>query len=178
MRMVTFGSLLVAATYVLNAQAGQQTTTMTVSAELVDTCSINADNINFGSGTTPELVGASKNSQIIVSCPENTDWTVALEGDWQSGRMLTYVYPPQEPMYFEALGYEYVVKHISTSNPAGELWGNGSAKLGDPVSGLGEQVLTAQASIIGVLDESLRILGLQGNPAGSYTDTITITLDY
>ena len=178
MRMVTFGSLLAAAIYALNAHAGQQTTSMTVDAEVIEVCSISASSISFGSGTTTQLIGTTQSTQIAVSCPDNMDWTVSLGGDTEErtyGRMLRYIYPPDEPMYFEAIGFEYALKHIDSTNPVGTLWGDGSStKLGDPVSGVGEKVLVAQASIL----SQLNFIPLPNLPAGQYTDTVTVTLDY
>ena len=85
MRPIIFSSLLIASAFTLNAQAGQKVSTMNVSAEMFEVCSLSSGDLNFGSGSFDDLLAAESTAQIIVNCSDSVNWTVSLDGGLHTG---------------------------------------------------------------------------------------------
>lgn len=177
----------VAALAVTNAHAGQQTTTMNVTAEIIEACSLSANDMNFGSGTHNHVKTKATTTQINVNCPSTISWTVSLDGGLHTGEVLTSnftfghmmreLHHSQGGRYgFGVFGYS--IYHDTTNGTAPTTttyWGDGDVTArGAPVSGSGQSTLTA----IGKIDFSFANHSNGGNPAGLYSDIVTVTLDY
>lgn len=177
MRPTIFSSLLIASAFTLNAQAGQKTSTVNVSAEMLEVCSLSSGDLNFGSGSYDDLIAAESSTQVIVNCSDSVNWTVSLDGGLHTGATIASGHREihhADGGSYGAGAFSYSVEyHPDGGTP--QYWGDGnSATQGDPVSGSGEAVLEARAYIeSGFLDHPNG-----GNTAGLYSDTITVTLDY
>ena len=159
MRPIIFSSLLIASAFTLNAQAGQKVSTMNVSAEMFEVCSLSSGDLNFGSGSF-----------------DSVNWTVSLDGGLHTGATKGGGHREMHHAdggTYGAGAFSYYVEYQTGGTP--QNWGDGtSATQGDPVSGSGEAVLEARAHMVsGFLDHPNG-----GNTAGLYSDTITVTLDY
>lgn len=176
MRPIIFSSLLIASAFTLNAQAGQKVSTMNVSAEMLEVCSLSSGDLNFGSGSFDDLLAAESTAQIIVNCSDSVNWTVSLDGGLHTGATKGGGHREMHHAdggTYGAGAFSYYVEYQTGGTP--QNWGDGtSATQGDPVSGSGEAVLEARAHMVsGFLDHPNG-----GNTAGLYSDTITVTLDY
>lgn len=151
--------------------AGQQSTTMNVSADLIEACDLSASDMNFGAGTFDDLVNAgSAQATIIVSCPETMDWSVSLDTGLHtsSGSSVNRRLTPTHSVSNPSSHFEYTIVYDNNGVPT--RWGNGSnTAQGDPRSGFGNMTMTATGDITG---------GDTANFPGQYTDVITVTLDY
>lgn len=151
--------------------AGQQSTTMNVSADLIEACGLSASNMNFGAGTFDDLVNnGSAQATITVSCPETMDWTISLDAGLHAGsgtstsRRLMPVLPGGSP----SSHFEYTIFY--DNNGTQTNWGNGhNTAQGNPRSGAGNMTMTARGDITG---------GDPSSSQGQYTDVVIVTLDY
>lgn len=177
-------AILLAVTCV--AQAGQQSTTINVSAELVDSCSISIGDFSFGQ-LDADVYFAAAHTQAVVDCPENTSWSLSL-GPGQHlnaatgeitlmGRSARQIHHSQIANPNDSVGGA-IAYDVSISTPLGggniatQQWGDGiTPGLGNPVTGTGQKTMSADATTD---------IGMQtkNNPAGLYTDTLVVTLDY
>lgn len=170
--------LFISASFSLSVHAEQTHTSMDVRAEVVETCSITAETMNFGAGTVRDLVGILVRNKIIVNCPTALNWTVSLDGGMNTGatqnRGLRELHHSGGASATSGV-FDYKIQYDDSSTGF-PLWGDGSsAAQGDPVSGSGGAVLSA----IGGIERGYVVTSSgSGNPAGIYSDSIIVTLDY
>jgi spore coat protein U-like protein len=146
------------------AQAAVKTANFNVSATVATNCLVSAANLGFGSfdGST----GLTGSSDVKVRCTNGTGFTVLLNAG--SGSFATRL------MKNGASSLEY---NLYTTNALATVWGDGTASTatrtgtGTGLSAAGEQTLT----VYGSLPNSA---ANQDAPAGSYLDTITVTVSY
>ncbi|WP_404712934.1 spore coat U domain-containing protein [Sphingomonas sp. MMS24-J13] len=141
------------------AVATTVTSSFNVTANVQATCSVSATNMAFGAYTGVQLVSTSS---LSITCTNTTGYAVGLDAGTATGATVT-----SRKMTGPAaatLGYGLYRDGGHTSN-----WGQTAGT--DTVAGTGSG--TAQ---------SLTVYGLvpagQTPPAGSYSDTITVTVSY
>ena len=150
-------SLLAAA----GAHAGSTATQFQVTAQVLDSCTVAADDLNFGNYDPRSATALDGTSQLRVACTLLTAYNVALNPGTSVGATVT---TRKMSKATDTLGYTLFRDALRTLN-----WGQTAGT--DTVSGTGTG-LTANLSVYG------RVPGSQNVPTGSYLDTITVTVSY
>jgi spore coat protein U-like protein len=148
------------------AGSATTTTTFTVTETVQATCSATATTLAF-SAYTPGAGAKANNSTISVKCTKNTPYTIALNGGTTSGGTVA-----QRLMASGANTLQY---NLFTTAAFGQIFGDGSGT-STTVAGTGAGVATATTvTVFGQLPDSV---ANQAAVAGSYSDTITVTVTY
>jgi Uncharacterized secreted protein len=155
------GAVLLAA---LPAVAATKQTTMTVSASVVANCNISTQNLSFGSYDATAAKTGSAN--LTVRCSNGTPYTVKLSAG--SGtfaqRLLTS-------------GSNTLEYNLYTSSALTSVWGDGTSSTAT-VGGTGLGLASASAiahTVYGQLPDST---ANQNAAVGSYSDSVTVTVEY
>lgn len=157
MRKLTLGLAAVAVTASAPAFAGQTSGSMEVTVNVVNSCSLTAAPIDFG---TPDItVGATSSSASTLRCTPNAVATVLLSDGFNllggSRRM--------DDVAGAVAGTQFI--NYALNNAGGAAW----AAAGETFTGNGN-------------DNPLGIAGVipaqAAKPAGAYSDTVTITVNY
>jgi spore coat protein U-like protein len=148
-------ALLACLTGIPSAYAATTSTTFTVTATVATVCSVTATDLAFGAYAN---VVVAATSTVSVTCTSGGAYTVGLSdgANFSTTRRM-------KNAGTDYLGYE-LYKEVGHTN----RWGNSGGEL---VSGTGSgaaQDLTVYGNLPGA----------QGLIAGSYTDTITVTVTY
>jgi spore coat protein U-like protein len=155
------GVLMVAAG---TASAATKSTTMSVSATVAANCNVSAENLAFGDYDATATL--TSDADITVRCSTGTPYTVKLSagGGSFAQRLL-------------ASGSDTLQYNLFTTANLQNIWGDGSGSTGTMGgSGLG---LSANKAITHVVYGQLPNSAFnQDAPTGSYTDTITVTVEY
>lgn len=142
--------------------AADATTTMGISATVLSACSINANNLAFGNYNPTSATPTDATSTIDVICTTGTSYTVALNAGTTSG---TTVSTRKMASGANRLDYALYSDSARSTN-----WGNTPG------------TDTPAATVAGVIPSTFTVYGRvaaqQNVPAGSYTDTVTITVTY
>jgi spore coat protein U-like protein len=142
------------------------TTTFAVTATVLSTCSATAATLAFPN-YTPGTGAQIGNTTISVKCTKNTPFTVALDagsttGDAYAQRLM-------------ASGVNTLQYNLYTTAALGTVFGDGNAGT-STVAGTGLGVATANSvQVFGQVPDSATN---QAAIAGSYSDTITVTVSY
>jgi spore coat protein U-like protein len=134
-------------------------TTFSVTANVVTNCTVSASSVAFGTYSTSQLDGTGS---ISVTCTNLAPYTVELDAGTGTGATVSHrkMTGPSS----QALSYNLYQDSSRTA-----LWGTQSAQ--QAVAGTGSG--TAQSlTVYG------RVAGAQTPGAGSYSDTITVTVTY
>lgn len=137
------------------------TTTFGVSATVINQCTTSATSLAFGNYDPTSNTDTTTTNTITVTCTLNDSYTIALNGGTTSGGTIT-----QRKMI---TGSDTLNYNIYQNSGHTTLWGDGTT--GSTVSGTGSgsaQNITAY----GIIPK------LQVIPSGSYTDTITVTVNF
>lgn len=143
------------------AQAATATTTFNVTATVLASCSVTAENLSFGDYTPSNTSPLLASSDIDVTCTNGTDYTVSLDG----GSVANDVTARQMSDGTHALNYE-----LFTSSAYSAPWGDGTGST-IAVAGTGDgaaQALTVHG----------RIPAQQYVTDSQYADQITVTVGY
>jgi spore coat protein U domain-containing protein, fimbrial subunit CupE1/2/3/6 len=167
MRKIITATLAAAALAAGVAQAATTTTTtFAVTATVLSTCSASAATLafpNYTPGGGPQI----GNTTISVKCTKNTPFTVALNVGSTTGDAFT-----QRLMASGANTLQY---NLFTTAALATVFGDGTPG-SQTVTGTGLGVATAAAvQVFGQLPDSATN---QAAVAGSYSDTITVTVTY
>ncbi|GAY22528.1 spore coat U domain-containing protein [Sphingobium fuliginis] len=144
------------------AMATDATTTMGVSATVLNVCLVSATNMAFGSYDPTSASPTDATSTINVTCTPGTLFNIGLNAGSAVGatvstrKMLSGANP---------LGYALYSNSGRSTN-----WGNSVGS--DTVAQTASTILPAAFTVYG------RIPAQQSVAAGSYTDTVTITVSY
>ena len=159
---VVAGALLITAT---GAVAATQTTTFSVSATVAANCLVSADDINFGSYDGTAALAA--NGAVKVRCSNGTPFTIGLStgGGGYLQRLLANGSG-------QSLQY-----NLFTAANLGTIWGDGSNSTGT-VSDVGAGVSATKELSKTVYGQLVNSAANQDAPAGTYSDTITVTVTY
>ena len=166
MRKILTATLAAAAVAAGVAQAVTTTTTFAVTATVLSTCSATAATLAFPN-YTPGAGAQIGNTTISVKCTKNTPFTVALNAGSTTGDTFA-----QRLMGSGANTLQY---NLFTTAGLATVFGDGTAGTATiPGTGLG--VATANSvQVFGQVPDSATN---QAAVAGSYSDTITVTVIY
>jgi spore coat protein U-like protein len=148
----------------LPVQAATKQTPMTVSATVAANCNIAAQNLGFGNYDATGAKSGSAN--LTVRCSNGTPYTLKLgagSGTFAQ-RLLTS-------------GSNTLEYNLYTSSALTSVWGDGTASTAT-VGGTGIGLASGSAithTVYGQLPDSTNN---QNAPTGSYTDSITVTVEY
>lgn len=155
---IVFGGLLSAS----GGQAATVSDTMSVSANVLSVCVVNAGDMVFGNVDPTSGSAVDQTASISVLCTKGTSFTVGLNAGTASGATVTSRHMIGGT---GQLGYALYRDAARTAN-----WGN-TPGTDTPAA----QVAASTASTLTVYG---RIPGGQNVTAGSYADTITVTVNY
>ena len=145
------------------AWAATATGTFSATAVISAACTVTAANLNFGTYNPASAVALTGNSTISVFCTSGTPYTVALNVGTGGGTFATRKL---------ANGANLMNYNLFTSAALTAIWGDGTAST-STVAGTGVGVLTAvPATVYGSIPIN------QDLPTGTYTSTITVTVNY
>ncbi len=145
-----------------SAQAATTTTTIAVTATVQPSCTVSATALAFGSYNPLSATPLDGTSTITVNCTTGTVYTVGLNAGTTGGATVT---TRQMLLSANALNYTLYRDSGRTNN-----WGN-TPGTDTPASA----TATTSAASLTVYG---RIPALQNVPAGAYTDTVTVTVNY
>jgi spore coat protein U-like protein len=169
--LLTTGALLGAAG---GASAATATTTFTVSANVLKTCSASATNLAFGN-YTPGGGALSATSSVSVLCTNGTTFTAALNGGTTTGGTVA------QRLMAEGGGSGTLQYNLYTTVAHSTVWGDGSG-LSVTVPGVGTGMALADAvtlTVFGQLpDNATNQAALVTGATTAYSDTITVTVTY
>lgn len=153
-----------------SAAAGTASTTFTVTTIVNKNCLVTATALNFGT-YVPTGGTLRASSTINVNCTKGTPFTVALNAGTTSGTTLA-----QRLLQNTTTGDTDTLQYnLYTSGSYGLIWGDGSGT-SQTVAGTGLGVLTSvPETVYGQLPD---IPANQNVSAGTYTDTITVTVTF
>lgn len=144
------------------ALAATATTTFDVTATVADTCSISASNLAFGA-YDPGAGDLNGTTTIVATCTEDTTYNIGLDtGD--NGASATTTTRAMDDSLTNYLDYELYQDSSRTT-----VWGEtvGTDTVSQTSAG-GDESHTVYG----------QIPGSQFVPAGSYSDTINVTITY
>jgi spore coat protein U-like protein len=148
-----------------SAHAASKTTTFTVSATVAANCLVSASNLNFGSFDGTADVTAT--SDIDVRCTTGSPYTLKLDaGNGTFGQRL-----------LSAGGSETLQYNLFSDAALTAVWGDGTAST-STVSGFGNGLGVSKQITHTVYGEVPASASNQDVPEGTYTDTITVTVEY
>lgn len=144
------------------AIAQQATTTFPVSATVLKACSVTASALNFGSYDPTAAAGLEGMTNLRVLCTVGTSYTIGLSPGTSAGATVT----SRKMINGEnSLNYELFQEAARTNN-----WGSTPGTNTPPATSAG--TTPRQHTVYG------RIPAGQIVPAGAYTDTITVSVNY
>ena len=143
--------------------AGTSTTTFPVSAVINSACSVTASALTFGSYNPTSGSPLDGTSTISVYCTVGSAYTVALDIGTGGGAFATRTI---------ANGANVLDYNLYTSNARTTVWGDGTGAT-STVAGSGAGLLTPSSQTV-----YGRVSALQDKPAGTYTSTITVTVNF
>jgi spore coat protein U-like protein len=143
--------------------AGTATTTFPVSAVISSACSVTASALSFGAYNPTSGSPLDGTSAISVYCTVGSAYTVALDiGTGGGGYTARAI----------ANGANVLDYNLYTSSARTTVWGDGTGAT-SAVAGSGAGLLTPSTQTV-----YGRIAALQDKPAGTYTSTITVTVNF
>ncbi len=156
------GALLAAS---VPALAATKQTTMAVSANVASNCIIAAQALSFGSYDASAAKSGS--SDLTVRCSNGTPYTLKLSAGTTGSftqRLLTS-------------GSNSLEYNLFTSPALSSVWGDGSGSTATP-GGTGAGLAIGSAITHTVYGQVPNSVSNQNAPAGNYSDTITVTVEY
>lgn len=142
------------------AFAGSDSDSFTVSATVLDSCSVNANDLAFGNYDPVASTPLDASTTIVVTCTNGTDYDVALDAGIGAGATVG--------ARRMSAGADVLEYSLFTDASRSDLWGEAG---GDLVSATGSG-LAQTHHVYG------RVPVNQDAPAGDYEDTITVTVTY
>ncbi|HEX8655563.1 MAG TPA: spore coat U domain-containing protein [Allosphingosinicella sp.] len=145
------------------AMAGTQNATMNVSATVTANCTISTTPIAFGSVNTLSGNNVDANGTVSVTCTNGSPWTLSADAGGGSGATMA---TRRMTAGGNTLNYT-----IHTTAGHGTVWGDGTATtatIGNTGTG-SAQTITVYGRVFS---------GQTGVPAGSYADTVNVTVTY
>ncbi len=142
--------------------ASTKTTSFTVSATVLASCSVSATNLSFGNYTASSGTNLDATSTVSVTCTNGQAYTIALDGGSVAADVSARTMSDGAA---HTLAYSLYTDAGRTT-----LWGDGTSGT-STVAGTGDGT-QQDATVYG------RIAASQFAAAGSYTDTVTVTVSY
>ena len=151
-----------------SAVAATTTTTFAVSATVNANCLVSANALNFNT-YAPNGGNVDVSSTLSVRCTKNTAYTVALNAGATAGGTLT--------QRLLTNGTDTLQYNLYTAAARTTVWGDGTASSAT-VAGTGAGLAAASAVTHTVYGRLVDSTANQNVSAGSYADTITVTVTY
>lgn len=142
--------------------AVSQTDDFTVTAEVIDACSMTAGDLDFGNYTSISGSNVDATSTVDVTCTNGTAYTVVLNAGSTSGGSLS-----ARLMTDTTNTLQY---NLYTTSARTTIWGDGSGGT-DSVTGTGTGLLQS-LTVYG------RVPASQNVPVGSYSDLVTAEISF
>jgi len=165
---ITVAAALPLAIASVPAQAGTATTTFQVTATVVSSCVINSVGaLGFGSYDPNATTALTGTSTINVNCTKNAPYTIALDYGIHGGTAANRI---MQDAATDPLNY-----NLYTDSAYSLVWNSacGAGNNCDSGTGAGPGVGNQQTyTVYGQLPAG------QNAPAGSYSDTITVTVNF
>jgi spore coat protein U-like protein len=159
-------TLILAAMLAGVANSATTTTTFAVNETVLTTCSATATTLAF-SAYTPGAGAIANNSTISVKCTKNTPYTISLNKGTTAGGTVA--------QRLLASGANTLQYNLYTTVAINVIFGDGTGT-SQTEPGTGAGVATANSvTVFGQLPDNATN---QAAVAGSYTDTITVTVTY
>jgi spore coat protein U-like protein len=159
------GVLLVAAG---TASAATRTTTLNISAVVNPNCLVGTTgDINFGSFDGSAAKTGSAN--VEVRCSNLTPYTVKLSAGAPGGTFAQRL--------LSGSGSNKLQYNLYTSNAFATIWGDGTGSTGTQ-GGTGSGMSSTQVKTHTVHGQLPNSVANQDAPTGTYTDTVTVTVEY
>jgi spore coat protein U-like protein len=146
------------------ANAATTTSNMSVDATVTSNCAVSASPIAFGNVDVTSGSNADATGGISVTCTSGTAWAASADAGLGSGATLS--------VRKMAAGAELLNYALYTDSGRTTLWGDGTGGTTATVSDTGTGAAQAK-TIYGRVPS-----GQSAVPAGSYADTVTVTLTY
>jgi spore coat protein U-like protein len=144
------------------AHAATAQTTFNVTATVLASCSVSAGTLAFGNYTPTSGSPTDASSAVNITCTNGTHYTVALDGGSTESNVAARAMSDTNA---HTLSYE-----IYTDSTHATVWGDGT---GSTITQSGTGSGTAQP-----LTAFGRVPASQFAAAGSYSDTVTVTVSY
>jgi spore coat protein U-like protein len=148
------------------ASALTRTTTFGVSATVAANCTIGATNLAFG--TYDASAARTGSSTLSVNCTQGAPYSLALSAGTTAGAT--------HAQRLLANGTNTLQYNLYTTAALGSIWGDGTN--GVLVNGVGAGMSSGAAVAHTVFGQVPNSTVNQDAPAGSYTDSITVTITY
>jgi spore coat protein U-like protein len=147
----------------VTAGAATATGTFTVQAVINSACSVSATALNFGAYNPASGTALTGTSTVSVYCTGGTPYTTALNVGSGGGTFATRTLSG---------GGQTLNFNLYRDASYSQIWGDGTAST-FTVAGTGSGILTANTiTVYGEVPVS------QDKPIGTYTSTITVTVNY
>ena len=156
------GLVVPAAIASTGAQAATTTTTFPVTATVLKACAVNANPLAFGTYDPTAATPLDATTTLSVLCTVGTSFTVGLNAGTATGATVT---SRKMTNGANTLNYALFQEAARTSN-----WGNTPGTDTPPATTA--PVLPTTLTVYG------RVAAAQNVPAGAYTDTVTVTVNY
>jgi spore coat protein U-like protein len=160
--VICFLAASVTAISVSAANAATTTTTFPVTATVLSACAVTANPLNFASYNPTAATPLDATTTLAVNCTVGTPFTVGLNAGTASGATVT---TRRMTSGANALSYALYQEAARTNN-----WGNTPGT--DTPAPVTAPVLPTSLTVYG------RVPAGQNVPAGTYSDTITVTVNY
>ena len=165
MRKIAFGIAAAAAVAATPALAGTATNTLPVEVNVINSCTIAATPMNFGSPTAIGTSNVDRTSTVSLQCTNGANYDVAMDpGLNASGTQRRMSNGAATPVFVP-----YAIYRDTTYTAAAE-W---TAAVGGTVSGTAGVSGLVSLTAYGRIPSTATSVG-----AGSYLDTVTVTVTF
>lgn len=163
LRLAGTASILAAAAVPQAALADTASASLTVNATVTANCTVSTSPVNFGSVNTLSGANVDATGGVTVTCTNGTDWSAAADVGSGTGASLA-----SRKM---SSGSNLLDYSLYTDAARSSLWGDGTGSTA-AVTGTGSGV-AQDFTIYGRVPA-----GQTSVPAGSYADTVSVTITY
>lgn len=146
------------------ALAATTTSTLSVDATVTSNCSVSTTAVSFGSVNVLSGTNVDATGGISVTCTSGTAWAASANEGGGTGATIN---DRKMTSGSNLLSYDLYTDSARTT-----IWGDGTTGNGSTITGTGSG--SAQASTIYARVPS----GQSSVPAGSYSDSVTVTVTY
>ena len=164
MRKIIFAAAAVVAVAATPAFAQSATNTMQVSVAVIDSCTISATALDFGSPTAIGGTNIDATSTLTLTCTTGADYDV-----WMG--FGNYAASGQRNMAGAAVSTNRVPYNVYSNSARTTAWGNTSGT--DTVAGTAASGLPFTLTAYGRIPSTAAAV-----PADVYSDTVTVTVNF
>jgi spore coat protein U-like protein len=152
---------LLSAVAPMEAEATTTTASVAVSASVLSSCGVTALPLAFGTYSPAQSTNTTAQTSVVVTCTNGTPYNVGLNAGGGTGASVT--------TRVMSSGSNTLTYSLYQDSGYSTVWGNtiGTNTVTGTGSGL-SQTITVYGSVT----------ALQAAPAGSYTDSITVSMTY